>query len=151
MLNQEPDRDNLLRLHYIIPLVLCSLFLFSTFKGKVLMQLCEMIYQTCYVISTCHTINWNYVERERSEIRITQNRSIKGKLLPTKRRVLRMKDTNKLKEHTETCFMRFDSKKGLCESEENTCEHVIPSLLCVHIHLLSSDSQRPLWGSKHLS
>ena len=51
-----------------------------------------------------------------------------------------------------SCWTRL---RGLFQSEENkrmwSHSHVGPSLLCIHLHLFSSDLERPLWVSKHIS
>ena len=53
----------------------------------------------------------------------------------------------------------FDTHRGLSQSEENKCMwthskdsgHMAPPLLCVYIHLFSSDGERPLWVLEHIS
>ena len=67
----------------------------------------------------------------------TKNGKRKGKLL------LQNEETTGGKAHMETYFIYFDDHRYLSQSEESKCmwthseEDITPSLLCVHIHLLT--------------
>ena len=58
------------------------------------------------------------VERESTEVWITQKRKRKGKLLSKKLKDFQMKVTHK---HTEASLIRFDNHRCLSQSEECKC------------------------------
>ena len=55
-----------------------------------------------------------HVDRESTEVRITQKCELKGK--SPRKRSLRMKGTYKVE---ETSLIPFDSLRGICQSEES--------------------------------
>ena len=76
-----------------------------------------------------------------------KNRNKKRKLLPKKWRGLQMKSPKK-----NTCKLNIYVSTLTGQSEENNvCEYTVaPYLLCVRIHLFSSDWERPLQVLNHI-